>query len=199
MARPIGRRAAIQIESLISHFGLIAVFLGTGLEGEGAALTGGALTHNGLLPFWPTMAVAVAGAYSADLTYFIVSRRFRDHPRLQRLMARPAFAKALVRLNNNPHRFALSFRYVPGLRILGPVALAQSGIETGRFAALALVSASIWGTFYVSLGQGALKGAEVLLGRLEHTPHLIIAAAIGVATLAGGLVARWLWRRNRAG
>jgi hypothetical protein len=40
------------IDSLIAHYGLAAIFLGAGTEGEAAAVAGGIVAHRKLIALW---------------------------------------------------------------------------------------------------------------------------------------------------
>ena len=51
------------LETIIARYGLFAVFAGAALEGETAALIGGLLAHESLLPPAGVAAAATAGFY----------------------------------------------------------------------------------------------------------------------------------------
>ena len=71
----------MSIELLITRYGLAAVFLGAGIEGETMVVTGGLLAHGGLMPVTGVAIAAAAGSFVADQLFFAAGRRFRDHPR----------------------------------------------------------------------------------------------------------------------
>ena len=172
------------MDQFISTYGLVAVFLGVVLEGETVAVTGGIMAHRQLLVLWQVACAAIAGAFVTDLAVFLLGRRYRSHPRLQSVMARPAFRLALARLDRGPSLFAAAFRFIPGMRILGPLALAQSRITTLRFAALAGLAACIWGAFYVVAGQAMGHLLALVFGKAHRTEHVLIAAAVLIVLLA---------------
>ncbi len=183
------------IESFITDYGLIAVFLGCFLEGETAAIAGGVMAHHGYLSLWHVAAVAATGAFMADFGFFLTARRYQQHPWMQRQLARPVVARAMGSVNRNPHKLASVFRFIPGMRIIGPLVLAQSGIATRRFAAHAAVSAVTWALAYAIFGVAIGEFMARVLRRLSRPEHIAVAA-IAALVIAGG-AAIWHLRRKR--
>jgi membrane protein DedA with SNARE-associated domain len=177
------------LEPLIARYGLFALLLGAGLEGETVAMIGGALAHRGTLP-WP----GVAGSFLADQALFALGRWRRDGALAARLRARPAFARALARLARRPLPFAFGFRFVPGMRTVGPLAIGASGLAPLRFLAINAAAAAIWAGAFVSAGYWLGHGVEALFGRIEPVERLL-APALGAAILAALGIA--LARRRR--
>lgn len=60
------------------------MFLGAGIEGETMVVTGGVLSHDGLLPVAGVAVAAAAGSFVADQAFVAIGRRFRGHPRVRR-------------------------------------------------------------------------------------------------------------------
>lgn len=180
----------MSLDALISHYGLIALFVGCFLEGETVAIAGGVLAHRHLLVLWQVAAVVIAAAFLADLTAFAVGRRFSGSRFVRKILAKPAVVKVMQQVAEHPRKVASGFRFIPGLRILGPVALAQSHLPFVIFAAHALVSAVIWGWLYTVVGHAV---AEVLVRVFGEDRALILLIA-GVL-LVLGTAGYWLWRR----
>ena len=173
----------MSIETLVAKYGLIALGLGAGLEGETVVVTGGVLAHNALVPLWGAVAATAAGSFVADQCFFALGRRYRDHPRVRRIMARPAFARALRTLERHPNGFILSFRFLYGLRTVSPVAIGTSQVAVRRFVALNAVAAISWAALFTGLGYGFGEGIEEVAGRIR--PHLpvVLGTAAGIAAL----------------
>lgn len=134
----------MSIETLIAQYGLAAIFLGAGLEGETAVVTGGVLAHQHLLPLWGTAAAAVGGSFAADQVFFLAGRRYRDTARVRKIAAKPAFAKALDTLERHPTIFILGFRFLYGLRTVSPIAIGTSHVPARTFLLLNAVAAAVW-------------------------------------------------------
>lgn len=173
------------------------MFLGCFVEGETVALTGGVLAHRHLLVLWQVTLAAISAAFLSDISIFLLGRRYRNHPRIRALMQRKSFARAFAALDKGPAHFASVFRFIPGLRIAGPLALAQSRIATLRFAIHAGISAVIWGVVFTTLGHAVGQVLAVLFGEFQKVEHLLIVPAILIAVLASAAVLRRIRRIRR--
>jgi membrane protein DedA with SNARE-associated domain len=180
----------MSLDAIISHYGLIALFVGCFFEGETVAMAGGVMAHRHLLVLWQVVSVVVVAAFLADLTCFVVGRRFSGSRLVRRVLARPAVARVMQRVEAHPRKFASVFRFIPGLRILGPVALAQSRLPLAVFALHAGASALVWGALYTVAGHAV---AEVLVRIFGEERHRILWIAGGLLVLA--TASYWLWRR----
>ncbi len=181
------------LAAIIARYGLLAVFAGAAIEGETAVMTGGLLVHQGLLPFLGTAAAATAGSFCADEAFFLLGRRFRDHPRVRRIAARPAFARALNMVERHPTGFVVAFRFLYGLRTVSPVAIGTSAISARRFVALNALAAVLWGLAFTGIGYVFGHGIELAFGRLRSAAH--IAGAVAVLA-AATLALAWALRRR---
>ncbi|WP_331012213.1 DedA family protein [Sphingomonas sp.] len=194
VVRRIGQTGRMSIETLVAKYGLIALCVGAGMEGETVVLTGGVLAHRHLVPVWGAVAATALGSFVADQSFFALGRRYRDHPRVQRIMARPAFARVLATLERHPVGFILAFRFLYGLRTISPVAIGTSQVPIRRFVLLNAVAAVAWAAMFTALGYAFGEGIEELTGRFR--PHLptLLGTASGIAALV--LIVRlWLVRR----
>ena len=70
------RNKRLSIETLIAEYGLAAVFLGAGIEGETMVLAGGLFAHEGMLSLPGAMIAAACGSFVADQLFFAAGRRF---------------------------------------------------------------------------------------------------------------------------
>jgi len=193
----------VGIEAVVARWGLAALFVGAGLEGETAVVTGGLLAHEGLLSLPAAAACAVAGSFTADQLFFAAGRRFRDRPLLRRVIARPAFARALRTFERHPVGFILAFRFLYGLRTVSPVAIGTSRVPLATFLPLNLIAATVWGLLFTGVGYLFGNWLAEMLGRLK--PGRAELGTVGAVLLLGaGVVAlgvaawRW-WRADDAG
>lgn len=188
----------MSIEAVVARYGLAALLLGAGLEGETAVITGGLLAHEGLLSLPGAAACAVAGSFAADQLFFAAGRRFRDRPVVRRVMGRPAFARALAAFERRPVGFILLFRFLYGLRTVSPVAIGTTRVPLRTFLPLNLAAAAVWGITFTGVGYLFGNGLAEMLGRLKPTraelgwAGAMLLLAAGVAALA---VAAWRWFR----
>jgi membrane protein DedA with SNARE-associated domain len=192
----MGQSGAMTIETIILRYGVAAVFLGAGIEGETVVMLGGLLAHRGLIDPFAAALAASAGSFVADQTFFLIGRHFRKSRWMQRIIERPAFAKAMDRLEAHPTIFILSFRFLYGLRTISPAAVGTSKIPARQFLLLNLVAACIWGPLFTALGYVFGNGVEMLFGRFRSVEYVIIAVAAFALIV---YVAVLLVRRRRAG
>lgn len=182
------------IEGFVESYGTVAVFAGTALEGEAVAIAGGVLAHRDLMTFWAVALAAAAGGYLSDMAIYGVARTWRDTPRLRGLMENDKVAGLVARLSRNMVLFALVFRFIPGMRTVGPVSLASLGMTPLAYGVFTGVSALVWGITGVSVGYFMGHSFERIFGELHRVEHALIGPAIVAVLLAGGV---YWWRHRR--
>jgi membrane protein DedA with SNARE-associated domain len=187
----------MSIEAVLAKYGLFALFLGAGIEGETVAIAGGLVAHRGIWSLPGAMAASAAGSFVADQVFFSVGRYFRGSGWVRRLHARPVFARALGWLERYPIGFIFAFRFVYGFRTVSPVAIGTTQVTTRLFVLINLAAAIVWGVTFSTIGYLFGHGFEVLLGRILPSGHaLLIAAGVVVAAGAAWGGVRW-WRRKK--
>jgi len=186
-------RIDLALEAIVARYGLAAVFLGAGIEGEAVVITAGILAHQGLLSPWGVAVAASLGACLVDQLWFWMARRFRHARWVEKAQRKPAFKRALAHLENHLILFTLGFRFIYGMRTVAPIAISASHIRTRSFVVLNLVSAMVWGPIMTALGYGF---GEVLAPWL-HGPRSILVM-IGMAAAFAAVAAFGLWVARRA-
>lgn len=186
------------LEAIVARYGLFAIFIGAGVEGETVVAGGGVLAHQGLLPLVGVMAAAAAGSAVADGLFFAIGRRFRDHRRVTRLREKPAFARALSLLERYPTGFIFAFRFLYGLRTISPMAIGTTMVATRRFLALNAAAAVVWAVLVSTIGYVFGRGLAMAFGRLHAIGHLALAivAIAGVTVGVGWLIRRYGLRKS---
>jgi membrane protein DedA with SNARE-associated domain len=182
------------LESLVEAYGTVAVFVGTVLEGEAIAIAGGVMAHREHLSFWPIAFAAAAGGYLSDLLIYGFGRRYRDAPRLRGALENPKVAALVAKLSLNIVLFALVFRFIPGMRTAGPVALAALGMPPLHYGVLTGLAALVWGVTGVMLGYFLGNSIESIFGELHRIEHALIAPTIVAVLIFAGI---FLWRRHK--
>jgi len=184
------------IEILIARYGLLALFVGSGIEGEAVVVTGGILAHKGLVPLWGAMLVSALGSCLADQLWFFAGRYCRRYRWVQALMRKPAFARAIDFLERHPTAFIFGFRFVYGMRTVSPIAIGTTHIEARRFVPLNMLSAAIWGPAFTLLGYVFGRAIDPVLHRLQSGFAVALLAVLAVAAV--GLAILWAVRRGRS-
>lgn len=186
------------LEPLITRYGLLAIFAGAGIEGEAVVVTGGVLAERGLLPLAGVMIAATFGSFVLDQAWFHAGRRFRDRPFIARFAAKPAFARAVRFVDLHPRALILSFRFIPGMRTVSPIALGMSHVPTRVFIPLNLLAATLWAPLLTMLGYWLGHRALPLIERIGGVGLRIVGAvAIVVATVALGMLLWRGWRKKQ--
>jgi len=172
---------------LVHNYGYIAVFVGTFLEGETVLLAAAYAAHRGYLdPGWG-LALAVAGSFLGDQTFFWIGRKWGS-----RLIQRfPKLVPGIYRMDALLHRYNLPviafMRFLYGLRIAGPIAIGMSRIDGQRFLLLNLLSATAWAITIGAVGYGIGAGTNYLVADFYRNDELVLATILsfGFALLAG--------------
>ena len=160
------------LAELVSRYGLLAVFIGSVLEGEGVLLVAGILVSQGLLPFAAVWGVAASGAWIGHLSMFLVGRVIGR----QRIVAGSAwFARRLDDADQIMHAYpraaVVLLQYLYGMRIVGAIAFGMTRFPLGRFLRYQLPNCLVWAALIVSLGD--------------------VAGTVGERIFEGW--AKWLW------
>ncbi len=177
------------METLVLRYGVIAIFLGAGIEGEPFAIAGGVLAQRHWMHPWVALAAAICGALAVDQFWFHLSRYFRSNRLVQSMMKRPAFARSLTWIERHPIRFAFLFRFAYGLRAVAPVAIGTSRVPERVFVPLNILAAIVWGVLFTAGGYligPAFERAEARYGTtIAISAICISAAAIAFALRRG--------------
>ncbi len=177
-------------EHFITDYGVAAVLIGSGVEGETVAFLGGVLAHKGLFPYWQAAMAAASGSFLADQILFFLGRYASDFRAVKRLTAKPAMRRVTSWLEQHPNAFIFFFRFVYGIRTISPVAIGLSSIAATRFFFINMISAATWGTVITAVGYGLGQAVETLLGRLalgHHMALVLIPCILIIAAIAFGV------------
>ena len=186
----------LSIEAIVARFGVVAIALGAGLEGETAVVTGGILAHQGLVA-WPAAVLAAAiGSFIADQIFFTIGRRARDGRWVGKLRKRRVYARVMGMMERYPVGFIFAFRFLYGFRTISPVAIGTTRVSARLFVLVNGVSAIVWGVVFTGVGYLFGHGFEKAIERLLPDRHAILILAAGGVALAA-LVGGWHWWRTR--
>jgi membrane protein DedA with SNARE-associated domain len=186
---PYGSVRSKPVHELLSHFGYPAVFLGTVLEGETFILLGGFLSHRGYLRLGPVILLAAFGAFSGDVVYFFLGRRYGRSLLEKNQRSR----EMLPWLESWMHRYQVlwifGMRYLYGIRWLAAALAGSSGMNLLRFAVLSLPACLLWASVVGLLGYAAGEMVGRLLEDVKRY-ELIVLAVLALVVLVYALVAR---------
>lgn len=184
----------MSIEALVARYGVVALLVGAGLEGETVVVLGGIMVQRDIIGFWPAILAAATGSFVSDQLFFAAGRRFRDHRWVRRIVDKRAFARALATFERHPVAFVFAFRFLYGLRTVSPVAIGTTRLPAMRFVTINAAAALLWAGIFVSIGYWFGHGIQEAIGRwLPSWQVLAAGAAAGTGLATFG----WLVRRGR--
>jgi len=168
---------------------LESLFLvGVVVPGALVMVSAGALVAFDLLPLWPTLAWAAAGAAVGDGFSFWIGRHFRD--RLRRLRRSAALLeRGEAFFHRHGGKSVLLGRFVGPIRAVIPTVAGAMGMSPLRFAAVNVLSALLWAPAYIL--PGVAFGASLELAS-EVAVRLVIMLLVLLLVVA---VTIWIVRR----
>lgn len=174
-------------ETLISNYGLFAVFLGGILEGETVFVLAAIAAQHGVLSLSSVFVVGAAGAFLGDQAWFLLARRRAKLRVLDRLMETSRMQRALDIIERHPTIFVLSFRFIYGLRTVGAVACGLSRIPATHFVLLNLAAALLWTALVLALGYLFGHAMEAAFGEIKRVEWKLLAGLCFIVLLFFGI------------
>jgi membrane protein DedA with SNARE-associated domain len=173
----------VGLTQVIIRYGLAAVFLGSGLEGDLSMVLGGVVSHQGY--FRPQVAIAAAalGAFCADCVWYAVGRFHA-----QRLQNAAFYRKVGPRIAAVTRKIGVwqivAARFVYGTKNATMLFWGLHNLPLHRFALVDAIGCALGAGFFVGLGYLVGDGAEALLGKVKRFEFLLLGAlAVGIVVL----------------
>ena len=185
----------MSVAALLEHYGYLAVFAGTFVEGESMLLLGGYAAHSGYLSLPWVLAIAYLAAVASDQLYFRLGRRFGHQLLAPRPRLRSKVATSLTIVERHSTLAVFAARFLWGFRIALPVAIGMSSMPTRRYLLLDLVAAALWSTLIGSIGFGAAQLLSYAIADLYRYEREIIVALALLALCV--VLLRWWPRRTK--
>ena len=187
---------AAHVTALLTHYGYLAVLVGTFLEGETVLLVAGALAREGYMSLFLVGLCAFMGGLGSDQLMFALGRRYGPVFLAKRPRLRRAAERLAPFLRRHDTAFILGFRFAYGLRGVAPILVGIQGIPPRRFLILNALGALIWAVIFSLAGYFLGAGLEKVFGHLDVGHHLVLLG-VGLAAVAGALLGlRWWWNRR---
>lgn len=143
------------VVTFVTHYGYLAVFLGSLVEGETIILTASAFAATGLLRIEYIWLISFSGTLFADQVLFYLGSHYSDYFTFLSVAKKDQFKKIL---NAYPKSFILSFRFIYGIRTISPIIIGMLHFPPVKFTFLNVISAFLWAT--ISCGFGFLLGHQ---------------------------------------
>lgn len=190
---------SIDIHSLISHYGYLALVIGCMAEGETFVLLGGIAAHEGLLHLYWVIAAAMLGGIIGDQILFFLGWRYGTKFLTRFEKQQSKIDKANMLIHRHPALFVIGARFMYGFRIIGPIIIGSSGLHPWLFVLLNIIGAAIWAGLFASLGFYAGKIITPWLNRIEGYLEPLFWVAVAALVIWGAWkLIQWLRTRNSA-
>jgi membrane protein DedA with SNARE-associated domain len=174
----------MSFETIIQHYGYVALFVGTFLEGETVLILAGFAAHRGYLELPMVWLVALLGGFAGDQFFFFLGRLKGKTLLEKKTSWRPRIARANELIARYKVWVIFGLRFFYGMRIAGPFAVGISDIKTAVFVLINLVSALIWALIFGTGGYLFGSALESIFGNIERYEKYIFIAALAVWALA---------------
>jgi membrane protein DedA with SNARE-associated domain len=177
------------VHQLLNHIGYPAVFLGTIVEGETFILLGGFLSHRGYLHLGPVILLAAFGAFSGDIIYFLLGRRYGRSLLEKNRRSREMLPWLEGWMDRYHVLWIFGMRYLYGIRWLAAALAGSSGMNLLRFSMLSVPACLLWASVVGLLGYAAGEMVGRLLEDVKRY-EIVVLALLTLAVLVYALVAR---------
>ncbi len=196
---------ALEIISLIAHYGVLLVFLNVLVTQLGAPLpavptlvVAGALAADGQLAPAGAIAAALAGCVLGDLAWYTAGRRYGAG--VMRLLCRVSLSPDSCVERSELHfqrwrgRVLLIAKFVPGLSTVASSLVGAMGLRLPVFVLFDGLGSLLWAGLWVGLGHVFAAQVDGLLSAIASAGTLAIELLLGLLALY--VFARWWQRRH---
>ncbi|NDP48608.1 MAG: DedA family protein [Sulfuriferula multivorans] len=173
----------MDLSTLIAQYGLLAVFVGSLLEGETVLLLAGYAAHRGYLDFAAVVAVAMLGAVIGDQVWFMLGRRQGTRLIARRPWLDDKVQRAVALIEHHPKTTILAMRFAWGLRTALPIAVGMSHLSWHRFLLFNLLSALLWAPLVAGVGYAFGSLLSQHMAGLHRVEHWFMLAVVILALL----------------
>lgn len=181
----------MHLETILHHYGYLALFIGTFVEGETVLILAGFFAHRGYLDFPLVCIIAFSGAFLGDQFYFYLGRHKGNSILAKRPRWQAKTEKVRYYMNKYQTWLLVGFRFFYGTRTMVPFALGMSDVKTIRFVFYNTISGMIWAVLVAAGGYFFGTAMEYVLGNVHRYEEYIMAGVVIVG------VAIWLVRYLR--
>jgi membrane protein DedA with SNARE-associated domain len=165
------------LQQLVMHYGLLAVLLGSAVEGDFTLILAGVCAHLGYFPFPLAVAAGAVGSFAGDLAWYTLGRvrgpRFRAGGLYQRVGHRiEALAKRM-----GPAQL-LAARFVYGTKAASMVFWGLHDLPLAKFALVDGIGVVIGSVVFTGLGYLVSGSATLLFGKVRRVQRWLLGALV---------------------
>jgi membrane protein DedA with SNARE-associated domain len=182
------------LNRLIEHYGTLGIFLVTTIEGEFGPLIGGSLAKLGKLDIFTLLFACWAGATLSTTTFFLIGRSQREGRLVHKVTDKRAFTLALKWIDRHPRLFCFGYRFVYGMRIVGPVTISLSHVRWQTFVIINTLASLLWAVAALAVGWFIGAGAAGIVADYFTDRSYVVASVVSLVLLIG--IISWRARRS---
>jgi len=169
------------LQSLIEHYGYLAILLITYIEGETIVILAGIAAHLGLLELPWVIVSAIVGSVCGDQTWYYVGRHWGPKIIARRPTWQVGAQKVYRHLDRHQYWLILTFRFYYGLRNVTPFVIGSAQIPRLRFFALNLIGAILWAIVFAGAGYSLGKAFEEFIDGYHRYALYVIGGLLVLA------------------
>ena len=157
-------------------------------------MIGGSLAKLGKLDLITLLLACWFGATLSTTAFFAVGRSQREGRLVHKVTDMRAFALALKWIDRHPRLFCFAYRFIYGMRIVGPVTISLSHVRWQTFVLINTFASLLWAILGLAVGwYVGPHAARVVAYYFSEQPY--VAGSIVVLIAMIGLIS---WRARRA-
>jgi membrane protein DedA with SNARE-associated domain len=186
------------MQGLIERWGLLAVFLGTLVEGEVVMILAGVVAHLGLIGLPAALVTGALGGFASDFAWFSAGRAGATWIRETRLFRQtePVIAKVADRMGPWQVMFC---RLVYGTRVPTMLLWGVRGLRPTRFAAFAFPGCVLWASIFGIAGFLLSGSAALIIGEVKRLQRWLLGAvAVAFVIIVGLKILARIQKRRAA-
>lgn len=177
------------LEVIIAQYGLVALFIGTFLEGEIVVIASGLLSRLDFLALPMVLVTAFAATFLGDQFFFYLGRKkgteFLEKRHRRHWRKRAERVHDLI--HDHHYKILFGYRFLYGLRIPTLFALGTSELPAKKFIIVNLINSAVWTCLFVFGGYFFGEFFTSLVGNVRGYEKEIL---VGIASAA---LIVWLW------
>jgi membrane protein DedA with SNARE-associated domain len=183
----------VNFEHLILRYGLAAVFVGAGVEGDLTLILAGVAAHLGYFSYPTALAASVAGGFLGDVAWYSLGR-----VRGPKFRAGRVYRRVGHRIENLARRLGaaelIASRFVYGTKAASMVFWGLHGMSLPRFLLVDAIGCLLGSLVFTGLGYAVSGSATVLLGRVRRVERWLLGAVLVGALLV--FVIHWTAKKE---
>lgn len=167
----------MNIESLVVHYGLVAVLLGSAFEGDFTLILAGVFAHLGYFPFPLAVGAGTVGSLMGDLAWYSLGRVRGPRFRAGRFYRRVGHRIEALARRLGPAQL-LAARFVYGTKAASMLFWGLHELPLVKFLSVDGIGALIGTLVFTGLGYLVSGSATLLLGRVRRVQLWLLGVLI---------------------